>query len=92
MSPYYEVHITMETDPVRARAAVEGLGWTFSCIDGDPVLGRGIKCYATTFYKARKEVPAVQAELDDAAQRLRDAGCHVIRKKIELVVFDERLS
>ena len=82
----------METDPVLARSAVEALGWKFSCIDGDPVLGAGVKCYATTFSKGSKELQAIQDELDVAAHVLQDAGCRVIRKKIELVVFDERVS
>jgi len=91
MVQYYEVHITMETDPILARGVVESIGWKFSCIDGDPVLGCGLKCYATTFAKASKELAAIQYELDTAAHILRNAGCRVIRKKIEKVILDERV-
>lgn len=87
---YYEAHITMEGLPSEVRPAVEKLKWKFSCISGDPTLGDGIKCYATKHFKESRDREEVLEELKNTARKLHTSTCKVIRRKIELVIFDDR--
>jgi hypothetical protein len=79
-------------DPVYLKRLVEHHGWKFSCINGDPVLGDGVKCYATMFYSVRKDEEWVLAELNGIALNLIDDGAIVIRRKIERVVYDDKID
>ena len=87
---YYECHITMLGDPKKIRPEVERCKWKFSVIDGDPVLGEGVKCYATHLFNRKHELMKVQAWLFDTAAYLSSCGFEVLRRKIELVIFDDR--
>lgn len=89
---YYECHITMLGDKNILRPLVEQSKWKFSAIDGDPVLGDGIKCYATMFYSNRFKDTDVLDKLLAVANDLAAAGAQIIRKKIEFVIWDERDS
>lgn len=90
--PYYELHITMSCGDSNERNNValqaEAIGWKFSAIDGDPNLGPGIKLYATAHRNGRTPVDVVREDLEDAANKLGEAGISVIRRKIEMVLFD----
>lgn len=90
---YYECHVTMEAEPAdrdKVAAAVDAIGWKFSAIDGDIVLGAGTKFYATRHFNARLREGDVLARLLDAASRIGLAGIKVTRRKVERVIFDDR--
>lgn len=91
---YYELHVTLEAakqDWPRLKADVENLGWKFSAIDGDPILGPGVKCYAT---KHLHQSPEVWPEsiVRRAALALKQWGWTVTREKVELVLYDRSLK
>ena len=88
---YYECHITLEGDPALLKHAVENLKWKFSKIDGDPVMGAGVKCYATRHYNVRWPERDVLSFLHTTAAELA-LNFTVTRKKIELVIYDDRSS
>lgn len=93
----YECHITIEQRDSESRTYIEmqvtkRYGWRFSAIDGDPVLGAGVKCYATRHFGDALNIDEVMEELDIAAYALENAGLKVIRKKIELIIFDKLLN
>lgn len=90
MTQYYECHVTLLGLPEQIRPHVEALRWKFSAIDGDPVLGAGIKCYATRHFHVRHGQDEVLQWLLNAAALLRGQGLEVLRRKVELVVFDDR--
>lgn len=92
MKNYYECHVTMEGNPLEIGPFVKKLGWKFSAIDGDPVLGRGIKCYATNLYSKQKTEEEVVALLKSTAARIMEVGITVLRRKVELVIYDDRSS
>jgi len=90
---YYECHITMLGDPKLIQWAVENMKWKFSKIDGDPVEGAGVKCYATKHYNAKHMPHDVTAMLLHGATVLAIyPGIEVTRRKVELVIYDDRSS
>ena len=74
----YELHVTFDADP---GDTFESIGWKYSKITDDPVLGRGNKYYLTkhtdTILLAIREIAKAQNKWPEA-----------IRYKIELTVFD----
>lgn len=86
---YYESHITIEGNPDTARAAVETVGWKFSQISGDIVLGDGVKCYATRHFNSRNTPQQMQDLLHQTADKIAES-CRVVRRKVELVLYDDR--
>ncbi len=91
-SSYFECHVTVEGDPVQIRPHVEAVKWKFSAIDGDINLGDGIKCYATRQFNRRLETREVEENLFAMAEILVKAGFKVLRRKVEMVIFDDRSS
>lgn len=87
---YYEAHVTLLAEPSAARPLVEGLGWKFSAIDGDPVLGAGVKCYATMLFNLRIGEAEALKRLHTVANTLKASGLQVTRRKVEQVIYDDR--
>ena len=93
---YYELHITMEaadsTEREKVEVAVKALGWKFSAIDGDIVLGDGVKLYATKHFNSRYSGDDMTNILFATAKSLEAQGIKVTRRKVELVIYDDRSS
>lgn len=93
---YYECHITLSAEErfkAHLKDAVLELGWKFSSIDGDPVTGPGVKHYATRHYNAKLPSQVVLNWLHRAADKLHlEEGFTVTRRKVELVIYDDRSS
>lgn len=87
---YFECHVTMLGDPDTIRPHVEDLKWKFSVIAGDPVPGPGLKCYATRLFPVRFGMEVVMEFLLATATQLTKAGCEVISRKVEYVMFDDK--
>ncbi len=100
MKPYYECHITFFAfgpQPELPAFLEKNTGWKYSQIDGDPVLGPGVKCYLTKHYPAATDTSHQAAESDriiglmgKAADYVRECGMDVLRQKIELVIYDTK--
>ena len=91
ITTYYECHITLESDdPQFAKKVIEGHGWKFSRIDGDILMGDGIKCYATRHFKTSLGEKEVMLRLLNMATFLVYAKFNVTRRKIEHVIYDDR--
>jgi hypothetical protein len=89
MEPF-EIHLTFDMNKAReVRELNIVLKWKYSQIDGDPVLGNKVFCYLTThapnFMSARNA-------LEHAVHWLIDQGAMPLRKKIEVVVYDDRTT
>ncbi len=89
----YEVHITMDyvPDKLSLQVFLNSYNWSYSAIDGDPLLGPKVFCYATKHYDpAVHDVVYVLQRTEALIELLKQQGCNVVRHKIELVVFDSR--
>ena len=87
--PYYECHVTFMADK-DFKEQVEALGWRYSRIDGDPMLGAGVKTYATKHFNAKLHLDVVVEAVNTAATMLAMKGARVQRVKVEVVVYDIR--
>lgn len=93
MKQYYECHITLLGDKAEIKRAVEKVRWIFSYIDGDPDLGEGVKCYATKHFNIKEPQASVADLLQDTSAQIEWlTTAKVLRKKIEMVLYDERLK
>lgn len=93
MKQYYECHITLLGNKKIIEENVKVTKWRFSSIDGDPVLGDGVKCYATMFFKSSLTEKFVLNKLHKTADFLQHIiGLNVIRRKIEKVIYDDKSS
>ncbi len=90
MKNYFECHITMLGDPKEIEPLVKNTGWKFSAINGDPVLGDGVKCYATMLFSSLKTEKFCLDMLLITANLLQGAGVEVLRRKVERVIYDDR--
>jgi len=85
----FEAHITCLGHEEKVKEVGEATGWSFSKIDGDPILGQGVKCYLThharDYITLHERMLAVKRELQD-----KDVNVPVLRTKIELIMHDER--
>jgi hypothetical protein len=80
----FEAHITYDG---RHRAVVEyhcPKGWKFSAIDGDPVLGKKVFCYLTSYDVDGKRL---LERLYTAIAAVPVLPC---REKIEMIVYDTK--
>lgn len=88
---YFECHITF-TKPKDVKPLVIDK-WKFSSIDGDPVLGAGIKSYYTRQYPASFDVKEVVKDMDKLIPIINKEKNHkVLRTKVELVLYDNRIK
>lgn len=89
----YECHITIlevmeNLNTVSAIVRdVCRLGWSHSCIAGDPQLGEGTRHYATHYFADKAE--AILETLE-TVKKLEGMSHSVVRYKVEEVIFDSR--
>ena len=84
----YELHITMEPPTHKSAHHTLTMGWTYSEIEGDPMLGVGKRGYATRHYHAGTPRKTVKDSLDKGMRYLEAHGETVVRGKIEVVILD----
>lgn len=88
---YYECHITFGSPSIDGwEARVKALGWKFSVIAGDPLMGPGERMYATTHFNQRHTLDSVWLKTQAARKSLEEAGASVLRCKVEGILKDER--
>ena len=86
MKKYYEAHVTFNS-----TNEIYYPTWKFSRIDGDPILGKGIKMYLTKQFKETVTLQANQEEMSVVSQHVYFMGGQPLRTKIELVVYDTKI-
>lgn len=84
----YEAHITFHRDEApQVQTMASFSRWSFSAIDGDPVLGKGVWCYLTA---NDDHYDSLLKSLRVSVERAKQHGMHPLRGKIESIEFDER--
>ncbi len=85
----YECHVTVSCPEPRVKdlqTIIESVGWSFSKIAGDPLLGASVFCYATHHYDDLRDAISYSIAM---SQSLQMAEFNVRRRKVELVMMDE---
>jgi hypothetical protein len=86
----FECHLTFDmkdAETVRAYGGDKRM-WKYSQIDGDPVLGAKVFCYLSAH---DNDFTSMRTRMDSMTRDLADfAGVSPIRRKIEIIVIDER--
>lgn len=89
MTDKYEAHITFTYDSqsilIDNIKELEDADWKFSKIDGDPLLGEGLKCYLTNHSDDYDELYFGAVWTAGWCESL---DCDVLRIKIEQTLFD----
>lgn len=83
----FECHLTFSIGFAASVQSYAHDGWKFSKIDGDPVLGDKVFCYLTAY---DDNIVDMLNRMNAKAAFLQQVGVPVIRKKIELILVDER--
>jgi hypothetical protein len=84
----YECHITCDQkDAEEASRVATWHGWKTSEIARDPTLGNDTYFYLTSH---STDLIVLHKHMDYMARFLADAGVRVLRKKIELIVYDTK--
>ena len=86
----FECHITVENDLGRKvfyQLLAEQCGWKTSCIDGDPLLGKGLHFY---FTRHDKNYEDMFINIEKLAGLLELDKVVIIRKKIEHIMYDTK--
>ena len=88
----FECHITIADSlshtHVNIKQSVLDAKWKFSCIDGDPLLGKQILYYATRWFEHRENAII---ETNRQKDLFIQHGLRVVRAKVEEVIYDARL-
>ena len=83
----YECHLTFRDDPEAKLEEFTPYGWTFSKIDGDPLLGQQVYCYWTAWNGSQG---VMEDEMRRQINRARELGFPLVRAKIEHIIYDQR--
>jgi hypothetical protein len=87
MSKGYECHLTFDIESVKMVEASCPYGWTFSQIEGDPVLGQRLYCYWTAWNSSQG---VMESTMRDAINLAKRNGLPLVRAKIEHIIYDQR--
>ena len=87
--PKFEAHITFprEDSPTLRKAMVGLQHWHYSAFDADPLMGDKPFAYLTAYDESGT---GLLARMNAVAKECEAAGCTVLRKKIERIVYDTK--
>ena len=78
--PKFEAHITLPRDRAETVEKLGALcGWTFSQIDGDPLMGKQAYCYLTAY---KPDAQALLAEMREVSRLLAEASVMVLQVQL----------
>lgn len=84
----YECHITVTVADAKAATVIaDCMGWKTSEIKRDPTLGDGSHFYLTAH---SPDMPRLRGKMEETSLKLAEAGCKVLREKIEHIVYDTK--
>lgn len=84
----FESHLTMHVNDGRIVEEIgHGLGWKYSQIEGDALMGPKPYCYLTGYDPDGK---ALLARANDLKRQIEANGVEVLRVKIEEIVYDTK--
>lgn len=86
----FESHITcFRSNSDKVKEIGESAGWSFSAIDGDPVMGKQAYCYLTSYDTDGQNL---HDSMKVVAASLEAVGITPLRLKIEEIIFDTKTN
>lgn len=84
----FESHITLLREHSAAvNEIAQFTGWTYSQIDGDPIMGKQAYCYLTAY---DTDAHTLHARMSEVVRLCKASMVEPLRTKIELIVFDSK--
>lgn len=92
--PLYEAHITYRSADKSVVEKHHSSDWKFSAIDGDPVMGKEVFCYLTSYDSDPKNLLRRMVRERDSIGRCLagEWGPVAARMKIEKIVYDTKTN
>lgn len=91
----FEAHITLDKihapqlkeDDAPLRTLWPLIGWQYSAIDDDPLMGQKPYCYLTAY---DPDAQALLRRMQRVARTLELEGISVLRTKVERIIYDSK--
>lgn len=84
----FESHITLLREhSIAVNEIAQFTGWTYSQIDGDPIMGKQAYCYLTA-YDASPHI--LHSRMMEVVRLCKASQVEPLRTKIEAIVFDSK--
>lgn len=85
----FEAHVTCDrSQSLIVQKVADSIGWTFSAIDGDPIMGKQAYCYLTAYDTSGHAL--MVRMLNEVRPLLDRHGVEPLRFKIEEIVYDSK--
>lgn len=85
----FEAHITIPREYGEQVQSLLISGWSYSAIDGDPIMGKKAYCYLTSY---APQADTLWQSMRKACTILTNHDIPTLREKIERIIYDTKTN